>query len=71
MSDDDFLDDEIYALATTPADKKRKKRASEGKSSARKRVRTDLGASDMDESDPEPANPYPLEGKYKDENDRR
>ncbi|PVF96519.1 hypothetical protein CPB86DRAFT_807665 [Serendipita vermifera] len=71
MSDDDFLDDEIYALATTPADKKRKKRASEGKSSARKRVRTDLGASDMDESDAEPANPYPLEGKYKDEADRR
>jgi RNA polymerase-associated protein RTF1 len=90
MSDDDFLDDEIYALATTPADKKRKKRASEGKSSARKRVRTEsvskksfynyikahiviysLGASDMDESDAEPANPYPLEGKYKNEEDRR
>jgi hypothetical protein len=30
-----------------------------------------LGASDMDESDAEPANPYPLEGKYKNEEDRR
>jgi hypothetical protein len=41
MSDDDFLiDDEIYALATTGSDKKRKKRASEGKAT-RKRARTE------------------------------
>jgi hypothetical protein len=41
MSDDDFLiDDEIYALATTGSDKKRKKRASEGKGT-RKRARTE------------------------------
>ncbi|KIM22495.1 hypothetical protein M408DRAFT_332883, partial [Serendipita vermifera MAFF 305830] len=39
----------------------------EGKAS-RKRARTDLG-SDIDDDDAD-ANPYPLEGKYKDEEDR-
>lgn len=65
MSDDFLLDDELYELATG-GDKKRKKRPSEGKSS-RKRARTDLGGSDMDDSDEgtDAENPYPFEGKYK------
>ncbi|GJJ14780.1 hypothetical protein Clacol_009048 [Clathrus columnatus] len=75
MSDDD-IDVELLALAGDGNEKPRKKRqnSSLGKPPSAKRRKPDTFpeyASDMEpESEEDAVNPYPLEGKYKDEADR-
>jgi RNA polymerase-associated protein RTF1 len=58
MSDfGDDIDDELLALATEDSDKRRKRRNS-----------YDTPESEEEENNPDP---YPLEGKYKNEEDRQ
>ncbi|KAF8502950.1 plus-3-domain-containing protein [Hysterangium stoloniferum] len=74
MSDDDF-DVELLALAGDGHEMRRKKRqnSSSGKPPSAKRRKADVNvdSSDMEpESEEDESNPYPLEGKYKDAEDR-
>ncbi|KAF8625072.1 hypothetical protein AX15_005554 [Amanita polypyramis BW_CC] len=83
MSDfGDDIDDELLALATEDSDKKRKRRQSGGSGSTggntgggNKRRKADISRNSYDtpESEEEQSSPdpYPLEGKYKDEEDRQ
>ncbi|KAI0342517.1 plus-3-domain-containing protein [Trametopsis cervina] len=71
-SEGDFSD-ELLELAGA-SEKKRRKRQSQGKPMKRRRASGDLSDSDSDngqsDKDEEAENPYPLEGKYIDEEDR-
>ncbi|KAK2460870.1 hypothetical protein APHAL10511_007340 [Amanita phalloides] len=82
MSDfGDDIDDELLALATEDTDKKRKRRQSGGGSSAsgnatggskRRKAEASRNSYDTPESEDDTnRDPYPFEGKYKDEMDRQ
>ncbi|KAF8743558.1 hypothetical protein AX14_002107 [Amanita brunnescens Koide BX004] len=83
MSDfGDDIDDELLALATEDSDKKRKRRQSAGGAGTsaaagggikRRKADASRNSYDTPESEEDEANPdpYPLEGKYKDEDDRQ
>ncbi|OCH94623.1 plus-3-domain-containing protein [Obba rivulosa] len=65
------IDDELLALAGETEKKRKKQR--QAKSSAAKRRKADVSDSDSEQPESEEddaANPYPLEGKYIDEEDR-
>ncbi|KIJ39208.1 hypothetical protein M422DRAFT_31105 [Sphaerobolus stellatus SS14] len=78
MSDGEEWEDELLALATQDDSKKKasKKRrsSSSGKEPSSKRRKADMNVesdSDMEpESEEDDSNPYPLDGKYKNEGDR-
>ncbi|KAM6501241.1 hypothetical protein JOM56_004255 [Amanita muscaria] len=83
MSDfGDDIDDELLALATEDSDKKRKRKQSSGAGGSlggnaggtkRRKAEASRGSYDTPESeeDEDNSDPYPLEGKYKDEEDRK
>ncbi|EMD36880.1 hypothetical protein CERSUDRAFT_114800 [Gelatoporia subvermispora B] len=67
------IDDELLALAGETEKKRKKQRQAQSKSSAVKRRKADVSDSDSEQPESEEddvANPYPLEGKYVDEEDR-
>ncbi|KAL0946298.1 hypothetical protein HGRIS_012545 [Hohenbuehelia grisea] len=73
MSDFDDIGDELLELAGADDKKQKKRSASSHKSSSSKRRKANPIDSDSDdepESEDHQLNPYPLDGKYKDEEDR-
>ncbi|KDQ19023.1 hypothetical protein BOTBODRAFT_28502 [Botryobasidium botryosum FD-172 SS1] len=74
MTSDDDLSDELLALAGQDNKPRKKRQASASKPGASKRRKQEAIA-DSDDEEPESeedeSNPYPLEGKYKDEYDRQ